>query len=545
MATILPEQQSETQPGAAFHEQETEVIMLEDRLPEWFRSHPSVLGLTLVLGILFVVLSSTPLYHTDLWGHLNYGREIWSSGSLPATEPTLPLARGVQMVDSAWLTQLIGFGTYQWLGTAGLKFLFAGSVTLTAALLLRFVYMKTGGVFWPTVALLSFVAVGWMQLTIIRPQMAALVCFAVLLDWCWSGRRHKSDWFLIPLVLAAWANLHGSFIVGLLVLAARSGGDLIDYWRTSGRLSLAIRNPRFVRNLLLLQLAAVATLCNPYGLQLHATVLQFSQNPNLINLVDWDPLTMRMVQGRWAAALAVACVLAARATPRRIRAHEILLLLGLGGMALWTSRMLIWWAPVAACFIAIHGHAAWKRSALYRRMTRKTRDQIRAARWAEETNPPRSLWSVAALGLAFIAFSLTPLSVQLRTGTRQEFSTAVTPQTPIAVAEFVDQMPDRPEGVVFNTYEWGDYLQWRCKDLPIFANSHVHLLPNEVWKHFIEISDGAGSAQPLLDRYGVNMLVLNLNHHPRLLSSLRENREDWNEVYTDDMAAVFLRRDPI
>src|SRR5579872_1425904 len=44
-------------------------------------------GLVAVVGAIFWCYSRQPLYHTDLWGHLAYGRLIWETGALPKTEP--------------------------------------------------------------------------------------------------------------------------------------------------------------------------------------------------------------------------------------------------------------------------------------------------------------------------------------------------------------------------------------------------------------------------------------------------------------------------
>ena len=77
---------------------------LEDRVPRWLQA-PRVLALwTAVIGLVYLALSYQPLWHTDLWGHLGYGRWIWEHGRLPETEPLMPLAEGMAFIDSAWLT---------------------------------------------------------------------------------------------------------------------------------------------------------------------------------------------------------------------------------------------------------------------------------------------------------------------------------------------------------------------------------------------------------------------------------------------------------
>src|SRR5690606_37698765 len=146
--------------------------------------------------------------------------------------------------------------------------------------------------------------------------------------------------------------------------------------------------------------AAVAVLLNPYGVRLYEGVLTISGNPNLQPLVEWQPLTLRMSQGRAAAAAVLALMFAYRFSPRRVSTTEVLLLTGLGAAALWSSRMLHWWAPVAAWYLALHA------AAIVRRFRRRRQTQ------------PRRSWTagVACLGLALGLFFVSPFGITLLRG---------------------------------------------------------------------------------------------------------------------------------
>ena len=61
-----------------------------------------------------------------------------------------------------------------------------------------------------------------------------------------------------------------------------------------------LRDAALWRWFLLTQLAAAAVLMNPYGLGLYLEVLSFAGNSNLQDLVEWDPLNIRMRQGQTA-----------------------------------------------------------------------------------------------------------------------------------------------------------------------------------------------------------------------------------------------------
>src|SRR4029077_5161534 len=129
-------------------------------------------------------------------------------------------------------------------------------------------------------------------------QMGGFVCFVLLLSLLTARRWHKLHWVAIPATLALWANLHGSFIVGLTLLGCATLGRAVDVWRRTHRFSNVFHDRHARRLLLVTELAAAATLLNPYGLRLYAEVLSFSGNANLQDLIEWNALNFRSIQGQ-------------------------------------------------------------------------------------------------------------------------------------------------------------------------------------------------------------------------------------------------------
>jgi hypothetical protein len=295
-------------------------------------------------------------------------------------------------------------------------------------------------------------------------------------------------------------------------------------WRDAGTRRLFV----------LLELAAVAVLLNPYGLGIYAEVLNFSSNPNLQDLVEWDPLTIRAPFGQAAAVIAVLLCIVYRLTPRRVRAGEVLLLLGFGAMAMWHSRMLVWWSVVAAYYLALHGAAAWRRR-----------------RNVENVPLPRSgRWSVVTAGLIWICFACTPFGLTLLHGkpadpqkAAEEFRASVSDQTPIDAVEYL--RTKQVQGQVFNTYEWGDYLLWAGpENVQVFAASHAHLIPEEVWDDYMRTAYANEGWDMNLDRYGVNTVFVDQQWRGELIRNLKADAE-WEVGYEDHVAVVFLRKKPI
>ncbi|MFG0332119.1 MAG: hypothetical protein ACF8TS_02050, partial [Maioricimonas sp. JB049] len=317
-----------------------DLSVLQDRIPDWMRLSRAAALLTTVLGVVFVLASYHPLWHTDVWGHLSYGRWIWQHGRLPSTEPLLPLCEGVPMVDPAWLAQLLAFGAYSALGVTALQFLFAACITFASALLAGVIWQRTGSVLAAVAGMGAALWANYQQLLVARPQLAGLVAFCAVLAIATSSRHRRSDLFLVPVIFAIWANLHGSFPVGLVLLGLLFAGRAVDVFRRTRSVRGVLHDRQTRRLLLLTELAAAAVLINPYGFKLYLAVVTISQNPNLQDLIEWDPLTLRMSQGRAAAVISLALVVLYRLSPRRVSAGEVLALVVFGAATLWSSRMI-------------------------------------------------------------------------------------------------------------------------------------------------------------------------------------------------------------
>jgi hypothetical protein len=518
-----------------------DLSLLEDKLPDWLKAPKALAALTFVVGLVYFLFARMDVRVTDVWGHLAYGRWMVEHGALPATEPLLALAQGVPWVDTAWLSKVAGYWVFEQFGVAGLQFIHAASIATGCALLAWALCRRTGSAGWTTLGLLACLLVDWQQLEIHRPQDAGLACFVAVFVAASSLRRHRAMWVAIPLVFALWANLHGSFPMGLLLLATIAAGRAIDLFRRTGRLGLTLRSRLVWQPLLLLQLSAAAALLNPAGLGIYSDVLTISSNPNLKTLLDWVPLNLRMFQGQAFALIVVALCAVYRWSPRRVSAAEVLLLVGFGALSLWTLRMIVWWGPIAGYYLALHAQAGWR-----------SRHRLPVVAPPAER---RGLWTIATVGLVWIFFAYSPFGMQRVHGmpegdaVAKEFRAAVVERTPLdAVTYLTEHAGELPGGPMYNSQEWGDYLLWAAPPkFQVFVNSHAHLVPREVWDDFLLVHDGGGGWDDKLDRYGVNTVLVDTSNYDGLIRALREQGEKWQEAFRDPqgLAVLFVRRKPV
>ncbi|HAW31572.1 MAG TPA: hypothetical protein DCY03_26270, partial [Planctomycetaceae bacterium] len=194
-------------------------------------------------ALLFFYFGNVHIFYSDIWGHVSYGEWIVAHQSLPVYDPFLSLAEGVKSIDAAWLSQVFFAKVYESFGVRGLSHIFALTVFTTHVLFWLAFYLKSGRVGISTLASFLLVLISSSRIAIIRPEIFGTLCVALtLVIMAWSekydiwDRRARSDegsqnsvkkaplalllslYLGIPLIFLAWANLHGSFVVGLAIL---------------------------------------------------------------------------------------------------------------------------------------------------------------------------------------------------------------------------------------------------------------------------------------------------------------------------------------
>ena len=528
MSTTLSEQDV-TPEEAPVEKKLPDASHLEDHTPAALRAPRVLPAFAIFLGILYFFLCRYTLWHTDLWGHLAYGRYICETGSIPKTEPLMPFSVGVRFADTAWLSQVLGYQMFEKYRYTGLQFLYATTIITSISLLLWRTYQRTSSYWWSLLGATVFLVAEWKQLMIARPQLAGLCCYMAVLTIMTYRKWSPAMWFAVPAIFALWANLHGSFIAGLLLLGCFAVGRSIDILLRTKSIRAVWRDDRTRRAFLLTELAFVAVMLNPLGYGIYAEVLAISNNPNFVDIVEWDPLSLHMLQGQGAAFLSILLVFVYRLTPRRVSATEAFAIIGFLLSAMWVSRMIVWWVPPTAYFLSLHSAAIWRK---YRHLPLVKKPRARTGKW-----------TLITAGLMWIFFNLSPFGETVMHGTQPPLEKTLAQMTPVGATEYLNK--HHITGQLFNTYEWGDYLIWAGpKDVQVFVASHAHLVPRWIWRHYMQVIKQVDDWQELFDRYSVNTIVLDKWQHEKLTKGLRRE-EGWKVGYEDSISVVFHRRKPI
>src|SRR5690606_8037518 len=308
--------------------------------------------------LLFAMAVRVPL-DTDTWWHLRTGEQIVETGRVPQEDSFSHTRAGKPWVDHSWGAQVILYGIYRVSGGGVIGD--GGSVGLalyTAALAtagMAVVYRMCEG----TAYLRAFVvvlgaaaaAVFWSP----RPQMFSFFFTALTLYLLHLYKREETDrlWLLPPLMML-WANLHGGFAIGFIimfgVIVGESLGALLDP-HDSRAIGWA-----GVRRLVIVTVASIlAVTINPYGVRMIAVPFQTIGIGALQDFIqEWTSPDFHQPQVWPFAVLLVGLLAAAGVSERRIDWSSLALASGTALMALMAGRNIAVFALVATPVLSRH-----------------------------------------------------------------------------------------------------------------------------------------------------------------------------------------------
>ncbi len=500
---------------------------------------------------LFLVLASIALIYAllaglrtvaepDIGWQLATGRWVVQHHSVPLTdvlsytaagEPwTYPVGAGV-IFYIAYL--LGGYALITWLGAA--------ACVSTIAMLLR-----RGSAVSAAIAILAVPLIAYR--TAPRADMFTVVFFAAFLSLLWENYQtgRAPLWWLPPIMLI-WVNVHFGFVVGLGLIVAYVGVELLDnMFSASGRREALHRlrraAPWFVTT-------AAVTLVNRWGwgiyralaLQQRASQAQQFWIGEWTSVpVNWSAfvrsLWLRQSQDAIYVLLVIAIVAAALALLRARLGTAAMLL-----VAVYPAVRYVRMGAIFACLVVIIGGAVLS-AALNSLAVRIGASRI------------RSLIAVTAVALlAAVAllrcFDLVTDRTYFRGTETTAFGAGLGWGFPVGGADFIAR--ENLPGEIFNTYDEGGFLSWvlgpQRRDYIDPRDTLFGLARIQRHQELLRVSPDADSWQQEANRYNINTVILPLahldeSHYARLQNFC--NSKSWQTVYLDEVSAVFVRRSP-
>jgi len=449
----------------------------------------------------------------DVWWHLKTGQWIVEHKALPFDDPFSYTAKN-PVVLHEWGAEVVSWVIYKYIASWALAVFSALLIVAAFAIAFALAVKKSGSSFAAFVVTAAGAAAsaGGSEM---RPQVYSFLLFAVLMvlleKWRKSGGR--AIWAAVPLIFV-WANLHGAFLVGIVVIVIELVAAIISppgWARQKPNPRLAAAVP--IVGVLVLSL--LAALVNPNGVQLYVyplKVLGGSSNTTKV-ITEW----MRPSLNEWTG-----------------RALVVLIGLGIVGMVVGRRKVEL---RDAVCFVFFALAAVVsRRQAVFLSIA----CAAPIAAWLSgvdvhmRASAKKVLWAILAL-LVVVLFGWRMHDAWGRSPFDYMNKSEVFPSE---ACDYI--LHNKLNGNMFNDYNYGGYLIWRLWPRhKVFVDGRLEPFVGGALEEEYAATNGDEMVwRRIVKKYDIGFAVVNPDVP---LAEILSNSPDWDMAYGDEKALVFLR----
>lgn len=465
---------------------------------------PVILGVSVF--VLLTLLGAALLNDPDTYWHIATGRWVLEHGGVPNSDPFSHTIPGADWHAHEWLSGVMLALAHAVWGWKGVVIFTSAMVGLTVGMLawgtskyLRNFYV----IVIPVIALVAF-----SPHILARPHvlvMPVLMLWVVLLVFARSARKAPS--FFVAFLMIPWANMHGSFPIGLGVAGLLAAEAFFDEQENAGRLAVVKRWGWF------LAIATLASLATPYGIQGFLYPFQLSGMERTLTWVaEWQPLNFSKPGAVEGWVMGVLAVLLFRGI--KLSFFRLLIFLGLLSLTLAHLRMAEYLLFIASMLVV----------------------PVIAKQWSDAPYP-------ASLGLSRIN---VPILIATIFGFAIIGSIAMLAERDVAPSKLTSPVAalaaakkagfsDKP---VLNSYNFGGYLIF--EKVPVFFDSRADLYGDAFMDRTFSASNltaASPNLNELLKEYEIEWTIVGAaDNAARFL----DKEPNWVEFYRDDVAVVHI-----
>lgn len=465
---------------------------------------------------------------SDTWWHLRVGQWMIENRALMTGDVFSYTRAGAEWLYPRLVVQVPMAWIYQTFGPGGLNVWTAGMVTLAFAFIWK---AMEGGPFTKAfITVLGVVVSGvyWGA----RPYMVSFVLGAVFL-WILEDfrARRKDRLWLLPILMVVWANAHGGFAVGFMLGGMYGvaqlkveGARLVTHLREKNKLSTFKLDPSTQKLILIGLLLPLAVCLNPAGSRFLLYPFQTVKIESLQDFInEWQSPNFHesgVQPFLWLLFLTLGAVGASR---KDLSLVDFLLVSVFAYMGLLAGRNVALFGLFAPVVLARHAGPVLER-------VRETVG-VRAPRLDRVRSPLQGWVNRILLGVVLLAV-LAKVSLVVPEAINVE---AYGRGLPLDAVTFLKET--HPPGRLFNSYNWGGYLQWVLPEYPLFVDGRTDLYDDEIIGQFFQVVWAEEGWEDVLDQWEVNLVFLEKD--VPVVSKLAD--AGWTQVYADDQAVIFAR----
>lgn len=445
----------------------------------------------------------------DIWFHIRNAQFLLANHRLPSFDSYSFTVAGKLWPDHEWLGEVPYYLAFKAFGLEGIEILMLALLVLISLGVLYLCYRRSRHI--KASILACFIAAHLASVNAgprtILFGYAYLVILLIILER-FRTRGHAPLWLLPPL-FCLWINCHGSWLLGLLVLAIFTASGMVEgEW---GNLQATRWQPGQLRRLLAtIAVSCAALFVNPYGYRLvfYPFDVAFRQSLTVAFVDEWASTNFHSLRGTVVMVVLAGLFISALTARRKWRLSDVALIVFAFYMGLSHERFLFLVGVVVAPTVA-----------------QLLEDFVPVYR--PEIDKPWLNAAILAGVMAFVIFRF-PSPAQLEEQISQEY--------PAEVLSYLESHP--PSGRMLNFFGWGGYLGWKEPSIKVFIDTRVEIfIHNGVFQDYIRLATLDDSLR-ILDDYRIRYVLFPTHD---ALTYLLRNNPGWKVDYRGNLSTLIER----
>jgi MFS family permease len=460
---------------------------------------------------------------TDTWWHLRAGEWMVENRSLMEKDLFSYTREGTPWKYPGLWVEVVMYLIYQWFGPGGLNVWTTSLITLTFYFVWKTISNR--GFLGAFVLIIAAAASGiyWSA----RPYLLSFL-FAAVFIWFFEGYQHlaRNNLWVAPVLMVLWVNSHGAFLIGFLIWGCYFIDSLLR-WFVKSRNKEEIDKVEYQSKHLLVVgvLMGIVLFVNPQGIDLLSLPFTtVSRGAEQLYIEEWQSPNFHDTRMQPFAALLILTYSAMALSKHRATIAEILLVSGFGLMGLFSARFISIFAVVAPVVLVRHAEEV-------------------LSYWSEKLDievniqldyPPTPIQSWINRLLVLLLAVIVVYKASMVISWDSNFN-VFREALPVDAVEYIKN--ERPEGQMFNSYNFGGYLIWALPEYQVFIDGRADLHGDEIIFEWWNIVRGGDGWRESLNKWDVGFVLVEPGIP--LLEKLKD--DNWELIYTDEVAVIYQR----
>ncbi|HKK54125.1 MAG TPA: hypothetical protein VJ926_01235 [Patescibacteria group bacterium] len=527
----------------------------------------------ILLAILFFVFflnNSFNYLDPDLGWHLKAGQSIVQDQKVSTINHYNYTLNNIEWVNHEWLLDTFSYFIYNNFNYIVLSSVFVFLTILVFYFLYKFLKLRYKGIkdkkrlsfnfsffIYTVISLFGIIAIS--PHVGLRMQVLALLFFVLLLIVLekYNQKRKLIYFILIPLLFLVWANMHGTFILGLGLLFAFLGIKILErilyYFKVKKvNYSYLWTNKKIVAFLSLSLLSVLITLVNPYGFKLYDFLSGYTNTFYLSHIQEWLPQYTGSINIWQITYLGLA----------------LSLILVVWFLNKYKNIKFNLWDIFLFIFFLYFAISSKRHFPLFFIATAPVIIYLLNQIFVENKDVFTTSYLKKYISIKYIKYFIFFMYILVISSLLSQIKFTNTPfssycyKYPCAAVNFIQNNEELKTKKIFNKYSWGGYLIWSFPKTQIFIDGRMpqleykkHTFLEEYFEFFEE-----GKVEKKLNEYNIELVliennkneednswfekkVLKLNHKEKnnYLHDYLESNKSWKKAFSNGVSIIYIR----